>query len=813
MPARGPSGLRFNITANNLAKKTLLGLGSTAKNVAKGIGVAFAAAAAATTAAFVKIAVSVEQMKSQIVRDTGASGAALDGLMKTALAVSGQVTQGMDAVGVAVGAINTHYKATGETLENLTKRSLDFARVTGTDVSTTVDSLARATAGWELTADQSAASLDTLIGVTQDYGIAGGKLLDQVQSFGPLFANADLSFEQTAITMGRLYAAGQDITRVGPGLNKMLRDAAAEGKTGAQAFSEMETAIRGASTDMEALAVAQELVGAEGAQRLSRAIRQGGVSLSFAADDAASYTGALDDAAKASLTLRDRFDLIKNSVVSAIGEAILPHLDKFSEWWDSGGGETMQRWATTIGGVLVDLVTLNWQGAWDKLWTGTTTTKVDALADALGDVSDEFKTLTTGITDERVQKFQDALDEFLADPTEASAQKLRTAMLAIAPWLELNMPTIGEKIEAILGSDDWRDPWDNLTDPLTKLDALYAGLKDIGTETLKSITEGINDERIQELTAAMDAFLADPTEASAQRLRCAMLAVGPWLELNIPLLGDKVEEILGSDDWRDPWTGLSDPVNEQKGVMQEAFDEIEKFLKQELPGLAKIIEDAANGEWATAWKYLGTLAIQAVVGLAGLLSSAVTRVLNGVLAAAEKFLGLFVGPVNWVRDKIPGMDPIEAPTIGRLPTWGYDEILDVAGSYDPFGFKGDVGDAQQRWSTGGGAGGGGGGPQGPSIYGPGVFANPNPVEHKTPGTGHGSRTIPRMAAGGLVTEPTLAMIGEEGPEAVVPLDQAGGMGTTINVYVQGSIYGPEDFIAVLRDRARVTGGLELGAIL
>lgn len=43
--------------------------------------------------------------------------------------------------------------------------------------------------------------------------------------------------------------------------------------------------------------------------------------------------------------------------------------------------------------------------------------------------------------------------------------------------------------------------------------------------------------------------------------------------------------------------------------------------------------------------------------------------------------------------------------------------------------------------------------------------------------------VPRMATGGVVARPTLALIGEQGPEAVVPLSQMGGMGgVTINVH-------------------------------
>ena len=50
------------------------------------------------------------------------------------------------------------------------------------------------------------------------------------------------------------------------------------------------------------------------------------------------------------------------------------------------------------------------------------------------------------------------------------------------------------------------------------------------------------------------------------------------------------------------------------------------------------------------------------------------------------------------------------------------------------------------------------------------------------GKGFDVPDIPMLADGGIVTGPTMAIIGEKGPEAVVPLDRMGGMGNvTINV--------------------------------
>ena len=68
--------------------------------------------------------------------------------------------------------------------------------------------------------------------------------------------------------------------------------------------------------------------------------------------------------------------------------------------------------------------------------------------------------------------------------------------------------------------------------------------------------------------------------------------------------------------------------------------------------------------------------------------------------------------------------------------------------------------------------------------------------------------IPRLQRGGIVNRPTLAMLGESGPEAVVPLGRGGGAGITVNLTIMGDILGMDDFeqkvTSVIRDA--VLGG-------
>jgi hypothetical protein len=50
-------------------------------------------------------------------------------------------------------------------------------------------------------------------------------------------------------------------------------------------------------------------------------------------------------------------------------------------------------------------------------------------------------------------------------------------------------------------------------------------------------------------------------------------------------------------------------------------------------------------------------------------------------------------------------------------------------------------------------------------------------------------TLPRvqLADGGIVTKATRALIGEAGPEAVIPLDKMGGMGNTYNITINANV--------------------------
>jgi hypothetical protein len=64
-----------------------------------------------------------------------------------------------------------------------------------------------------------------------------------------------------------------------------------------------------------------------------------------------------------------------------------------------------------------------------------------------------------------------------------------------------------------------------------------------------------------------------------------------------------------------------------------------------------------------------------------------------------------------------------------------------------------------------------------------------------------------MATGGIVTSPTFALIGEAGPEAVIPLDKMGGMGGGVTINVNGG--DPNAVVNALRTYMRQNGSIPI----
>jgi hypothetical protein len=70
-----------------------------------------------------------------------------------------------------------------------------------------------------------------------------------------------------------------------------------------------------------------------------------------------------------------------------------------------------------------------------------------------------------------------------------------------------------------------------------------------------------------------------------------------------------------------------------------------------------------------------------------------------------------------------------------------------------------------------------------------------------------ARGFEAMATGGIVTSPTMALIGEAGPEAVIPLNKANGIGSNVTINVNGG--DPQAVVNALRRYMQLNGSVPI----
>jgi TP901 family phage tail tape measure protein len=291
-------------------------------------GIAFAGVAGAVGTLGVSVFNEMETMRNNIIQGTGASGDALDALIENARQVAMDVPQSFDDVSAALADVNTAFGLTGSELEAQTELFLDFSRAAGVDASAAISQVDSALTQFGGDAGDADEALGDLLRIAQATGRPMETLLSNVETFGPVFANMGFSLEETTALMGQLAQGGVEVTRIAPGLNAFSRNIAELGGDPRKALEDTVEAIKNASSDTEALNLATEAFGAEGAQRLSSAIRTGNLDLENFSGLLGEGTGEVDKQADAMLTLQDRINILKNRGFAKL----MPIVEKVTEF-------------------------------------------------------------------------------------------------------------------------------------------------------------------------------------------------------------------------------------------------------------------------------------------------------------------------------------------------------------------------------------------------------------------------------------------------------------------------------------------------
>jgi len=283
-------------------------------------------AAVGLGSAFIKAGLDFEEMENILIKGTGASGEALEDLKKQATDVLRTVPESAEVVAGAIADVNTFFGVTGDQLEATTGLFLDFARVSDMDVGDAVARLDAQMTQFNIPLEDTDELLGDLVRISQATGAPMDNLLGQMEKFGPIFATASFSGEETAAMFGMLEQAGVDVTKLGPSLEKFFGDVAEAGGDPRQAFEDMVAQIANAGSETDALALASDAFGTAGA-RMTSAIRSGNLELETFGGLMGDGTGLVDAQADATETLSDKFAILKNDLMARLGPAAVATME------------------------------------------------------------------------------------------------------------------------------------------------------------------------------------------------------------------------------------------------------------------------------------------------------------------------------------------------------------------------------------------------------------------------------------------------------------------------------------------------------
>lgn len=303
-----------------------------------------------------------------VTKKTGATGEALQDMQDRTRNIAKTMPTDFATAGTAVGEVNTRFGLTGDALEDLSVKFIKFAELNDTDVSSSIDNVQSMMAAWGVETEDAGLMLDMLTKAGQDSGVAVDTLSQQLMQNKTALDDMGFSLDESVDLLANCEKNGIDTSTMLGGLKKALQNSAKEGKSSAEALSELQEKLLGAESDAEASQIAMELFGNKAGPAIADACRDGRLSLEdlgYSMEDLAGTTETTFDGIQDPL---DQMQPILNTLkdtgaqlVTDLGPAIVTVLGAISDgvsalntWW-AGLDEKQKNVILTFAGLLAIL--------------------------------------------------------------------------------------------------------------------------------------------------------------------------------------------------------------------------------------------------------------------------------------------------------------------------------------------------------------------------------------------------------------------------------------------------------------------------
>lgn len=312
-------------------------------SVGKEVSKASAAAVGAGVASY-KAWSEVDDALDSVAAGTGATGKELESLQQTAKDVYTSMPVDIKATGQAVADINTRLGLQGDALEEATRQFMKYSEVNSSDVSTSIETVAKAMNDANIPTSELNSVLDELTSASQASGLTVDALAETLAQNGVQMRALGFNTQETIALLATMEKNGVNSSVVLTGMKKAMQNYADQGK---DANVELGNLFQGIQNGTVSASDAMDVFGTKAGASLYQYIQEGKLNyqdlLKVLQDSNgqldASYEAMLDPMDQAKVAMNnlkqvgaDLFDQIQATLAPMI-QALAENLQRFSQWF------------------------------------------------------------------------------------------------------------------------------------------------------------------------------------------------------------------------------------------------------------------------------------------------------------------------------------------------------------------------------------------------------------------------------------------------------------------------------------------------
>lgn len=687
--------------------------------------------------------------RDAVVKATGATGKAADDLTKSYTNVSKTVAGSFEDIGEALGEVNTRFGFTDEQLEETTRQFVKFADITGTDTKNAVRLVSRAMGDAGIKAEDYNSILDALAVAAQASGISIDKLTEYITKYGAPMRALGFDTNESIAIFSQWEQAGVNTEIAFSGMKNAISSWSKEGKNAKDEFKKTLEQIAAAPDIADATTQAIEVFGKKAGPDLADAIQNGRFEYSRFLELIENSEGTVNATYDETQTAVDKTALALQNVKTTAAALVNEYVEKYSPQIQAA----------------INAVTQKIEKAVPKIenaikWVSKNLPGIEAGVAAIGAAFAAWKVVgivtavTTALKDLTVAEVAAAVKAKLLNVVMA-ANPIGLVVAAIAA-LVAGFVVLWKKSEKF--RNFWKGLWENIKSVVKPVIDFIKGYFETVWETIQAVFNGV-------LTFATNTW---------NNVKTIFSTVANWINTNVfqPLI-TLFQPVI--DFYTTAWeiikqlaAGAWESIKIIWGVVSTWFNDniiapVTNFFSLLWGG----ISTAASTTWntiKTVWAVVSTWFKDTIITpVTTAFSDLWTKVKTGASNAWTGIKNVFAHVADWFKEKFAdawqkvkdvfstGGAVFEGIVDGIVAAFknvvnaiirGINNVIAI-----PFNAINDALDAIRNVEIAG-------------IY---------------PFDGLISRfdvpQIPELATGGIVNRPTPAIVGENGREAIIPLEK------------------------------------------